>query len=149
MKTFEIRKQKSSDNSYTHTMIRAIDRSSIQKICSGQVVVDLATAVKEMVENSLDSGANSVEVKLKDMGATCIEVSDNGSGIDPSNYEGIARKHFTSKLESFDDLYSVNSFGFRGEALNALCELSGSFSVITKKASQLVGCQLQFDKNGW
>lgn len=130
-------------------MIRPIDRSSIQKICSGQVVVDLATAVKEMVENALDSGATSVEVKLKDMGATCIEVTDNGSGIDPTNYEGIARKHFTSKLQSFDDLSSVSSFGFRGEALNALCELSASFSVTTKQAAQTVGAHLQFDKNGW
>ncbi len=129
-------------------MIRAIDRSSVQKICSGQVVVDLATAVKEMVENALDSGATSVEVKLKDMGASYIEVSDNGSGIDPSNYDGIARKHFTSKLKDFEDIFSVSSFGFRGEALNALCELSGNFSISTKQAHQPIGASLQFDRNG-
>ena len=129
-------------------MIRAIDRSAVQKICSGQVVVDLATAVKEMVENSLDSGATSIEVKLKEMGATLIEVSDNGSGIDPSNYAGIAMKHFTSKLQTFEDIYSVSSFGFRGEALNALCELSERFTVTTKQDSQPVGTLLEFDKNG-
>ena len=129
-------------------MIRAIDKSSIQKICSGQVVVDLTTAVKEMVENALDSGATSIEVKLKDMGATSIEVSDNGGGIAPSNYAGIAMKHFTSKLQSFEDIYSVSSFGFRGEALNALCELSKSFSVTTKQPTDTVGTLLQFDKNG-
>ena len=129
-------------------MIHAIDRSSVQKICSGQVVVDLATAVKEMVENSLDSGATAVEVRLKEMGAHCIEVSDNGSGIDPSNYSGIARKHFTSKLQAFEDIYSVSSFGFRGEALNALCELSEKFTVITKQEDQPVGTILEFDRNG-
>jgi DNA mismatch repair protein PMS2 len=129
-------------------MIRAIDRSSVQKICSGQVVVDLATAVKELVENSLDSGATSIEVRLKEMGANCIEVSDNGSGIDPSNYSGIAIKHCTSKLNVFEDIYSVSSFGFRGEALNALCELSEKFTVITKQDAQTVGTQLEFDRNG-
>lgn len=129
-------------------MIRAIDRSSVQKICSGQVVVDLATAVKEMVENSLDAGATTVEVRLTDMGAQSIEVSDNGFGIDPKNYSGVAMKHFTSKLSSFEDLYAVSSFGFRGEALNALCELSEKFTVVTKQDSQTSATLLQFDRNG-
>lgn len=60
------------------------------------------------------------------MGAESIEVCDNGSGIDPSNYANIALKHHTSKLADFNDLNSMSSFGFRGEALNALCELSGT-----------------------
>ena len=64
-------------------------------------------------------------LQLKEMGSESIEVSDNGSGIDPSNYANIALKHHTSKLCDFNDLNSVSSFGFRGEALNALCELSG------------------------
>jgi DNA mismatch repair protein PMS2 len=129
-------------------MIRAIDRSSIQKICSGQVVVDLATAVKELVENALDAGATSIEVKLRDMGASMIEVSDNGGGISPSNYDGIAMKHFTSKLTDFEDTYSISSFGFRGEALNALCELSGKFSITTRQTADSIGTLLEFDKNG-
>jgi DNA mismatch repair protein PMS2 len=64
-------------------------------------------------------------LQLKEMGSESIEVSDNGCGIDPSNYASIALKHHTSKLSNFNDLNSVASFGFRGEALNALCELSG------------------------
>ena len=66
-------------------------------------------------------------IQLKEMGSETIEVSDNGSGIDPSNYSNIALKHHTSKLCDFNDLNSVSSFGFRGEALNALCELSGMY----------------------
>ena len=66
-------------------------------------------------------------IQLKEMGSESIEVSDNGSGIDPSNYSNIALKHHTSKLCDFIDLNSVSSFGFRGEALNALCELSGMY----------------------
>lgn len=129
-------------------MIQAIDESSIRLICSGQVVVDLATAVKELVENAIDAGAAVVDVKLKDMGLESIEVCDNGAGIDPCNYENIALKHFTSKLQQFEDLEQLHSFGFRGEALNALCELSGQFSVTTRQANQELGYQLTFDTLG-
>ena len=124
--------------------IKAIDRESIRKICSGQVVVDLATAVKELVENSLDAGATTIEIKLRDMGLGTIEVNDNGCGIDPANYASLALKHYTSKLTTFDDLQSVSSFGFRGEALNALCELSGSLTITTRKSDESVGTKLSF-----
>lgn len=129
-------------------MIQAIDKVSVQRICSGQVVVDLATAVKELIENALDAGATIVEVKLRESGIDSIEVSDNGSGIDPQNYNGLALKHHTSKLKDFSDLTSVSSFGFRGEALNALCELSGKFSVTTRQIDSPVGTALAFDRNG-
>jgi DNA mismatch repair protein PMS2 len=129
-------------------MIKAIDQESIHRICSSQVVVDLATAVKEMVENALDAEATFIEVKLKNMGIDSIEVSDNGYGINPHDYEGIAQKHHTSKLQQFEDLFSVDSFGFRGEALNALCELSHKFTVTTRRADESVGALLTFDRFG-
>ena len=129
-------------------MIQALDRESVHKICSGQVVVDLATAVKEMVENALDAGASHIDIKLKDMGADMIEVADNGGGIDPANHSGIALKHCTSKLESFGDLNSITSFGFRGEALNALCELSESMTISTMQIDQAVGTLLSFEQDG-
>ena len=78
------------------------------------------------------------------MGVTSIDVCDNGKGIDPENYANLALKHYTSKLTTFNDLQSVSSFGFRGEALNALCELSGSLSITTKRASDSVGTNLSF-----
>jgi DNA mismatch repair protein PMS2 len=98
----------------------------------------------------LDSGATSIEIKLKDMGIESIEVSDNGSGIDPDNYETLALKHHTSKLAEFADLENghVTSFGFRGEALNAVCELSREFSVTTKQEGEKVGFVLSFHRNG-
>ncbi len=130
------------------SVIKALDESSIHRLCSSQVVVDLATAVKELVENSLDAGATVIEIKLKEMGIDSIEVSDNASGIDPEDYEGLAMKHHTSKLEKFEDLTSVTSYGFRGEALNALCELSGCFSVTTKRQIDDVGTELSFDRMG-
>jgi len=77
-------------------MIKSIDRTSVQRICSGQVVVDLTSAVKELIENALDSRASVVEIRLHDMGATCIEVSDNGSGICPVDYNGITTHRLSS-----------------------------------------------------
>lgn len=129
-------------------IVKPISESTIHQLCSSQVVVDLSTAVKELIENSLDAGATCIELKLKNMGADLIEVVDNGSGIDPSDYSGIAEKHQTSKLRNFEDLVNVASFGFRGEALNALCELSGKFSVSTKRSVDPVGAALSFDRFG-
>lgn len=128
--------------------IRAIDADSIEKICSGQVIVDLATAVKELVENSLDANATNIDIKLKECGLTSIEVCDNGDGIDPSNFEGLGLKHHTSKILNFNDLSNVSSFGFRGEALNALCALSGNISITTKHTSSNLGSTLSFAKDG-
>ena len=128
--------------------IGKLDTVSVHRICAGQVVVDLASAVKELVENAIDAGASSVEVKLKEFGGESIEVSDNGGGIAPENYAGLAMKHHTSKLSTFEGLTSVMSFGFRGEALNALCELSGGFSVTTRQAGEAVGTALTFKRDG-
>ncbi|KAG8145658.1 hypothetical protein E2320_012142 [Naja naja] len=108
--------------------IKAIDRRSVHQICSGQVVLNLCTAVKELVENSLDAGATNVEVKLKDYGADLIEVSDNGYGVEEDNFEGLTLKHYTSKIQDFSDLINVETFGFRGEALSSLCALSGKIT---------------------
>lgn len=128
--------------------IKAIEKSVVHKICSGQVIVDLASAVKEMVENAVDAGASVIEVKLKNMGVDSIEVSDNGMGIDPCNYEGIAMKHHTSKLADFSDVYKIDSYGFRGEALNALCELSDKFLVTTRQSAQTTATMMTFDTSG-
>ena len=69
--------------------IRPIAQASIHRICSGQVVLDLAGAVKELVENALDAGATNIEVRLKDYGADTIEVADNGSGVAPENHQAL------------------------------------------------------------
>uniref|UniRef100_A0A668A5Y0 Mismatch repair endonuclease PMS2 n=1 Tax=Myripristis murdjan TaxID=586833 RepID=A0A668A5Y0_9TELE len=127
--------------------IKAIDRHSVHQICSGQVVLSLATAVKELVENSIDAGATNVDVKLKDCGADLVEVSDNGKGVEEANFEGLTLKHHTSKLRDFSDLIHVETFGFRGEALSSLCALS-DLSVVTCHESAQVGTKLVFDHNG-
>ncbi|XP_075686367.1 mismatch repair endonuclease PMS2 [Rhinoderma darwinii] len=127
--------------------IKAIDRKSVHQICSGQVVLSLATAVKELLENSLDAGATSIDIKLKEYGADLIEVSDNGCGVEEHNFQGLTLKHHTSKLQEFSDLVNVETFGFRGEALSSLCALS-DLSIFTCHKSSKVGARLVFDQNG-
>ncbi|KAH9066502.1 hypothetical protein EDB87DRAFT_1586471 [Lactarius vividus] len=122
-----------SDNATTgsgsNKAIKAIDSHSVHRITSGQVVIDLQTAAKELVENALDA-----EVRFKDYGLKSIEVIDNGSGIAPEDYESIALKHYTSKLDSFSDLTSVLTFGF---------------SVTTATSTQApMGTVLTFDSAG-
>ncbi|XP_012878853.1 PREDICTED: mismatch repair endonuclease PMS2 [Dipodomys ordii] len=106
--------------------IKPIDGKSVHQICSGQVVLSLSTAVKELVENSVDAGATSIDLRLKDYGVDLIEVSDNGCGVEEGNFEGLALKHHTSKIQEFADLTQVETFGFRGEALSSLCALSNA-----------------------
>ncbi|XP_032358933.1 mismatch repair endonuclease PMS2 [Etheostoma spectabile] len=127
--------------------IKAIDKHSVHQICSGQVVLTLATAVKELVENSIDAGATNVDVRLKECGAELVEVSDNGKGVEEANFEGLTLKHHTSKLKDFSDLLHVETFGFRGEALSSLCALSG-LCVVTCHESSQVGTKLVFDHKG-
>ena len=135
-------------------------------IRTGQVVLDVSTAVKELVENALDAGGDRVDVRLVDCGAafphvsnvfasheipaglTCIEVSDNGSGIRSEDYEVLAVKHTTSKIAVFSDLESVQSFGFRGEALSSLCAIGDGITVSTRTAAQTIATKLVYDKNG-
>lgn len=69
------------------TMIKPINKSVVHRICAGQVILDLAAAVKELVENSLDAGATSIEISLKEHGEEWFQVIDNGSGISPNNFK--------------------------------------------------------------
>ena len=128
--------------------IKPIAAESVHRICSGQVVLDLAGAVKELVENALDAGATNIEVRLKDHGADTIEVADNGTGVGEQNHESLTVKYATSKLVNFGDLASLTSFGFRGEALSSLCALCDSFVVTTRTQEEDAGWRIEYDAFG-
>ncbi|ORX97206.1 hypothetical protein K493DRAFT_336648 [Basidiobolus meristosporus CBS 931.73] len=128
--------------------IKAIDRLTVHRICSGQVVLNLANAVKELIENSLDAGSSTIEIKLRDSGLDLIEIIDNGNGIEPEDYDTIALKHYTSKLRDFDELTGVSSFGFRGEALSSLCALSSVRITTATRTQAPRGNKLEFNSDG-
>ncbi|PQE29098.1 hypothetical protein CJF30_00004156 [Rutstroemia sp. NJR-2017a BBW] len=128
--------------------IKPIEGRTIHQIQSGQVIVDLCSVVKELVENSLDAGATNIDVRFKNQGLDAIEVQDNGGGISPHNYETLALKHYTSKLSTYNDLTTLQTFGFRGEALSSLCALS-NFTVITCMPEEAPkGTKLEFEVSG-
>ena len=128
--------------------VKALEGRTIHQIQSGQVIVDLCSVVKELVENSLDAEATAIEVRFRNNGLDSIEVQDNGIGIASENYETIALKHYTSKLSDYDDLSSLQTFGFRGEALSSLCALS-KFHITTARADEAPkGTRLDFETSG-
>lgn len=127
--------------------IRPINKGVVHRICAGQVILDLSSAVKELVENSLDAGATSIEIALREYGEESFQVIDNGCGISPNNFKVIALKHHTSKLADFPDLQSLATFGFRGEALSSLCSL-GDLTVETRTKNEPVATHLTFDHSG-
>ncbi|KAI8426489.1 hypothetical protein MSG28_005305 [Choristoneura fumiferana] len=127
--------------------IKAINSESVHKICSGQVVLSLAIAVKELVENSLDAGATNVDIRFKNYGIDLIEVSDNGSGVTEDNFAALTLKYHTSKLTDYSDLLGVTSFGFRGEALSSLCALA-NLVIVTRHNSSEHATKLEYDHKG-
>ena len=128
--------------------VKAIEGRSVHQIQSGQVIVDLTSVVKELVENSLDAGATSIDVRFKSQGLEAIEVQDNGRGISKADYENIGLKHYTSKLSNYDDLAKLNTFGFRGEALSSLCALSNLHIVTAQDGEAPKGTRLDFEHSG-
>ncbi|KAH0538057.1 hypothetical protein FGG08_005319 [Glutinoglossum americanum] len=137
--------------------IKAIDVRSIHQIQSGQVIVDLCSVVKELVENSLDASATSIEelmglmwvdIRLKDYGLQAVEVQDNGDGISPDSFKNVALKHHTSKLSTYSDLNSLQTFGFRGEALSSLCALSNVHIITARSDEAPKGTRLEFEISG-
>ncbi|QLL31407.1 hypothetical protein HG536_0B02700 [Torulaspora globosa] len=128
------------------TRISAIAGDDIHKITSSQVIVDLITCVKELVDNSIDAGAHNIEVVFKNYGMESIECSDDGEGISSENFESLALKHFTSKIRSFQDVSSVTTLGFRGEALSSICSVARMSVVTTTKPPR--ADKLEYDTNG-
>lgn len=166
--------------------IKAIDVSSVHKITSGQVVVDLQTAVKEMVENSLDAGATTIGELKSFIGlysspnlvpkrygfvTTVLNLSRSSTTVLGSRQRTmtpsvsalghhlcgfhsvlplfIGLKHHTSKLSSFEDLTTVSTFGFRGEAISSLCALSESVTITTATTSGApMGIVIELDRSG-
>lgn len=121
--------------------------ATVKLITSSQIITSTSSAVKELFENALDAGATSVEVKLINFGLDRIEVKDNGSGISKENTTCMALPHYTSKISNFCDLETLQTYGFRGEALNALCRV-GQVTLTTATSSDPMATVYTLDSSG-
>ena len=121
--------------------IRQLSTSVVNKIAAGEVIERPASVVKELLENSVDSGASVIEVAIEKGGIESIRITDNGGGIDVDQLELAVTSHATSKIVDADDLFKVGTFGFRGEALASIAEISQT-RIRSKPADQDTGCLL-------
>ena len=128
--------------------IGSIQTSDVAKITSGQVIIELLSVVKELVENSIDAESDKIDVVFNNNGITSVEVSDNGTGIEKEDFESLCLKHHTSKLTTFEDLSRVSTLGFRGEAMSSLCNVAKVKIVTCSKSSYPKATELEYDSMG-
>ncbi len=125
-------------------IIRVLPEDVANKIAAGEVVERPASVVKELVENSIDAGATEIEVSVKHGGLTFIRVADNGCGMSPEDAKLSLIRHATSKIESVEDIFSIDTFGFRGEALPSISAVS-KFRLATRVQGESVGFELSIE----
>lgn len=116
--------------------IKVMDEILANKIAAGEVVERCSSVVKELVENSIDAGATEITVELEDAGTKMIRVIDNGKGMDKEDALLAFQRHATSKLKEEEDLYRINTLGFRGEALPSIASVS---NIVLKTSTGEVG----------
>lgn len=104
--------------------IRILDEKTINQIAAGEVIENASSVVKELIENSIDAGATEIFIETKEGGKIEIIVSDNGCGMSPDEAVLCLERHATSKISNFDDLHSLSTFGFRGEAIPSIASVS-------------------------
>jgi DNA mismatch repair protein MutL len=124
--------------------INLLDTNTSNKIAAGEVVERPSSVVKELVENSIDAEAKSIVLEIENGGESLIKVTDDGSGIHPEDIEKAFMPHATSKISTIDDVYSINTLGFRGEALPSIASIS-NVTIKSKTLDFDTGKLLQID----
>jgi len=123
--------------------IQRLAESVVNRIAAGEVIQRPVSAVKELIENSLDAASTSINLTIKDGGLKLIQVSDDGHGIRFEDLPILCERHTTSKLSAFEDLQRITSMGFRGEALASMTYVA-HVTVTTITKGQLHGYRLGF-----
>ena len=125
-------------------IINLLDNETINKIAAGEVIENPKSIVKELVENSIDAGADEITIEIKNGGKSFIRVTDNGKGIEKDQVENAFKRHCTSKISSSDDLNSLFTLGFRGEALASIAAVS-KVEVITRTNDDIYGIKMTIE----
>ena len=123
-------------------IIRLLPDSIANQIAAGEVVQRPASVVKELVENSLDAGADNIRVIIRDAGKQLIQIIDNGKGMSPTDVRMSIERHATSKITSADDLFALKTMGFRGEALASIAAVAQLEIKTRQKDAELGTCLL-------
>ncbi|RPA82817.1 DNA mismatch repair protein MutL [Ascobolus immersus RN42] len=124
--------------------IKPLDQSVVNKIAAGEIIVAPVNALKELIENSVDAGATTVDIVSKDGGLKLLQITDNGHGINKDDLPILCERFTTSKLKSFDDLSSIGTYGFRGEALASISHIA-HLTVTTKTKDSDVAWRALFE----
>lgn len=121
-----------------------LDDNTINKIAAGEVIERPASVVKELMENSIDAGATAISVEIRNGGISYIRITDNGKGIAPDDMEIAFERHATSKIRRAEDLETVTSMGFRGEALASVAAIS-KIEMVSKTADNEIGYRIEIE----
>ncbi|XP_045874839.1 PMS1 protein homolog 1 isoform X2 [Meles meles] len=127
--------------------MKQLPAATVRLLSSSQIITSVLSVVKELIENSLDAGATSIDVKLENYGFDKIEVRDNGEGIKTIDAPVMAVKYYTSKINSHEDLENLTTYGFRGEALGSICCVA-EVLITTRTASDNFSTQYVLDGSG-
>ncbi len=127
--------------------IHLLDEATISKIAAGEVIERPASAVKELLDNSIDAGATEIKVEIEGSGVKRISIRDNGCGMSHADASMAFKKHATSKLSSIDDLETVRTLGFRGEALSSMAAVA-KVTLITRRSRDVAGTKVTAGSDG-
>ena len=122
-------------------LIQVLSKQVANQIAAGEVIQRPSSAVKELIENSIDSGADKIELYVKDAGKSLIKVVDNGSGMSVNDAKNCHKRHYTSKINKINDLFKIKTMGFRGEALASIASIS-MMEIISKKIEDNIGIKI-------